>query len=94
MPEVYRYVVLNFEYKEIFSIESKLLELNNVNDPYALSCNRIYKLEEGCDYIKFITSYGLHGNIYYVILCDNTDKKKILISSIEKYENKGLGDRG
>lgn len=94
IPEVYRYVVLNFEYKEIFSIESKLLELNNVNDPYALSCNRIYKLEEGCDYIKFITSYGLHGNIYYVILCDNTDKKKILISSIEKYENKGLGDRG
>lgn len=88
MPEVYKYVILNFEYKEIFSIESKLLELNSVDDPYALSCNRIYKLDEGCDYIKFITPYGLHGNIYYIILCDNNDKKKILITSIEKYENK------
>lgn len=88
MPEVYKYVILNFEYKEFFSIESKLLELNNVDDPYALSCNRIYNLNEGCDYIKFVTPYGLHGNIYYIILCDNSDNKKILITSIEKYETK------
>ncbi|WP_244834526.1 hypothetical protein [Clostridium sp. BJN0001] len=88
---VIKYVVKNFQYRDLSIIESRLKELKDSKDPYALRSNR-GKMSDGQRvHIAFSTKAGFPCRIFYKALKKHDDNKRIEITEIQKHNYSRYG---
>lgn len=87
-PNVFRYVVKNFQCNEWVNIEVKLMEMYETKDPNALSGNR-GKIHDGSNrfHKEFSTPSGFPGRIFYKISKNQSNGKTVIITDILKHND-------
>ena len=88
---VIKYVAKNFEYADILILEERLKELHHAKDPYALRSNR-GKMSDGKRvHVEFSTKAGFPCRIFFIVLKNRSDNKKLEITEIKKHNDSRYG---